>query len=134
MRHSGSRPSWRQHKDKIDPKVIKTAIIKVVVFDTTIVSVALHTLAQDWNTTVATIQWVSTGYLPALGVAVPLSTWALGPFGGKWVWMFALVVFLVGSPGSRMAWNVSCLSVVEDQHQLFAQVGHLLTRPYTFGF
>ncbi|MGN6483542.1 MAG: MFS transporter, partial [Thermomicrobiales bacterium] len=33
------------------------------VFDTTIVSVALHTLAQDLSTSVDVIQWVSTAYL-----------------------------------------------------------------------
>jgi EmrB/QacA subfamily drug resistance transporter len=99
---------------KVDPKVIKTGLILVVgalavVFDTTIVSVALHTLVKDLHSTVSTIQWVSTGYLLALGMAVPLSTWALRRFGGKRVWMFALTVFLVGSIGSSLAWNADSL-------------------------
>jgi EmrB/QacA subfamily drug resistance transporter len=100
--------------DKVDPKVIKTGLILVVgfiavVFDTTIVSVALHTLATQLHTSVSTIQWVTTGYLLALGMAVPLSTWALRRFGGKRLWMFALAVFLVGSIGSSLAWNVDSL-------------------------
>ena len=100
--------------DKVDPKVIKTGLILVVgfiavVFDTTIVSVALHTLATQLHTSVSTIQWVTTGYLLALGMAVPLSTWALRRFGGKRLWMFALVLFLVGSIGSSLAWNVDSL-------------------------
>src|ERR1700691_4978357 len=91
--------------DKIDPKVIKTGLILVVgalavVFDTTIVSVALHTLAADLHTSVSTIQWVTTGYLLALGMAVPLSTWGLRRFGGKRLWMFALAVSLAGSVGA----------------------------------
>jgi EmrB/QacA subfamily drug resistance transporter len=99
---------------KVDPKVIKTGLILVVgfiavVFDTTIVSVALHTLATQLHTSVSTIQWVTTGYLLALGMAVPLSTWALRRFGGKRLWMFALAVFLVGSIGSSLAWNVDSL-------------------------
>lgn len=99
---------------KIDPKVLRTALILAVgvlavVFDTTIVTVALHALAHELNTTVATIQWVTTGYLLALAVAVPLSTWALARFGGKRVWMFALAVFLLGSLGSAMAWDVGSL-------------------------
>ena len=74
--------------DKVDPKVIKTGLILVVgfiavVFDTTIVSVALHTLSTQLHTSVSTIQWVTTGYLLALGMAVPLSTWALRRFGGS---------------------------------------------------
>jgi EmrB/QacA subfamily drug resistance transporter len=100
--------------DKIDPKVFKTALILIVgalavVFDTTIVSVALHKLSADLHVPVSTIQWVTTGYLLALAVAVPLSIWALARFGGKRVWMFALTVFLVGSIGSSLAWNADAL-------------------------
>src|SRR5580693_39626 len=100
--------------DKIDPKVLKTSMILIVgalavVFDTTIVSVALHTLATQLHTSVSTIQWVTTGYLLALGIAVPLSTWGLRRFGGKRLWMAALVVFLIGSIGSSLAWNVGSL-------------------------
>ena len=101
-------------KERVDPQVIKTAMILLVgamavIFDTTIVSIALHTLAVRLHTSVPTIQWVTTGYLLALGIAVPLSTWGLRRFGGKRVWMFSLVVFLVGSIGSSLAWNVGSL-------------------------
>ena len=56
-----------------------------------------------------TIQWVTTGYLLALGIAVPLSTWGLRRFGGKRLWLAALTVFLIGSIGSSLAWNVGSL-------------------------
>ena len=99
---------------KVDPKVIKTGLILVVgvlavVFDTTIVSVALHTLVIDLHSSVSTIQWVSTGYLLALGMTVPLSTWGLRRYGGKRLWMFALALFLVGSIGASLAWNADSL-------------------------
>jgi len=100
--------------EKLDPAVIKTALILIVggmavIFDTTIVSVALHTLSMKLDTSVATIQWVTTGYLLALGIAVPLSTWGLARFGGKRLWIFSLAVFLAGSVGSSLAWNVGAL-------------------------
>jgi EmrB/QacA subfamily drug resistance transporter len=100
--------------EKLDPKVVKTALILIVggmavIFDTTIVSVALRTLAVKLGTSVATIQWVTTGYLLALAIAVPLSAWALQRFGGKRLWMFSLAVFLIGSIGSSLAWNVGSL-------------------------
>lgn len=100
--------------EKLDPALVKTALIIIVgglavVFDTTIVSVALHTLSVKLDTSVTTIQWVTTGYLLALGITVPLSTWGLQRFGGKRLWMFALAVFLVGSVGSSLAWNVGSL-------------------------
>src|SRR5262252_1690280 len=101
-------------KENIDPQVLKTAMILMVgalavIFDTTIVSVALHTLAARLHTSVPVIQWVTTGYLLALGIAVPLSTWGLARFGGKRLWMFSLAVFLAGSVGSSLAWNVGSL-------------------------
>ncbi len=104
----------RTAPEKLDPALVRTALILIVgalavVFDTTIVSVALRTLAVKLDTTVATIQWVSTGYLLALGIAVPLSTWGLARFGGRRLWMFALAVFLVGSVGCSLAWNVGAL-------------------------
>jgi EmrB/QacA subfamily drug resistance transporter len=100
--------------EKLDPAVVKTPLILMVgglavIFDTTIVSVALHTLSVKLDTPVATIQWVSTGYLLALGIAVPLSTWALQRFGGKRLWIFSLGVFLIGSVGSSLAWDVGSL-------------------------
>jgi EmrB/QacA subfamily drug resistance transporter len=104
----------RPSQDKIDPEVLKTALILVigalaVIFDTTIVSVALHTLAARLHTSVPVIQWVTTGYLLALGIAVPLSTWGLQRFGGKRLWMGALAVFLAGSVGCSLAWNADSL-------------------------
>lgn len=102
--------------DRLDPQVLKTALVLIVgamavVFDTTIVSVALHALAVDLTTSVATIQWVTTGYLLALGVTVPLSTWALRRLGGKRTWIVALSVFLIGSLGASLAWSVQSLIV-----------------------
>src|SRR3984957_5240467 len=101
-------------RDRIDPQVLRTALILITggmagIFDTTIVSVGLHTLATQLHAAVPAIQWVTTGYLLALGIAVPLSTWGLRRFGGKRLWMFALTVFLVGSVGSSLAWNVGSL-------------------------
>jgi EmrB/QacA subfamily drug resistance transporter len=100
--------------EKLDPAVVKTALILIVgglavVFDTTIVSVALHTLSVELGTPVTTVQWVTTGYLLALGITVPLSTWGLQRFGGKRLWLFALAVFLAGSVGSSLAWNAGSL-------------------------
>src|SRR5215469_12311803 len=83
---------------RLDPALVRTALILVVgglavVFDTTIVSVALHTLKAELHTSVTAVQWVSTSYLLALGITVPLSAWGLARFGGKRLWLFALAVF-----------------------------------------
>src|SRR6478609_1278129 len=110
----GSMNTVAPAKERMDPNVVRIATVLIVgglavVFDTTIVSVALHTLAAQLDTTVSTIQWVSTGYLLALGVTIPLVGWAQSRFGGKRLWMFALVVFLVGSIACSLAWNAPSL-------------------------
>lgn len=62
---------------RIDPVALRTAIAVLtggiaVILDSTIVSVALNQLAADLGASLTTIQWVSTAYLLALGVAIPL--------------------------------------------------------------
>ena len=101
-------------EERIDPEVLKTASVLMVgvlavFFDTTIVSVALQTLATSLHASVASIQWFTTGYLLALGVSVPLAGWAQARFGGKRVWLFALAVFLVGSMAASLAVGLPAL-------------------------
>ncbi len=108
--------STKTESTKIDPRVWRTVGTVLVgglaaLFDTTIVAVALHTLARDLHTSVATIQWVTTGYLLALGVAIPIAGWAQRVLGGKRLWMIALALFLVGSVLSSLAWSAESLIV-----------------------
>jgi EmrB/QacA subfamily drug resistance transporter len=79
------------------------------ILDTTIVAIGLKTIAHSLHTSIATIQWVSTGYLLALAVAIPLVSWAQGRLGGKRLWMIALGLFLVGSALCATAWNADSL-------------------------
>ncbi|MEU7108370.1 MDR family MFS transporter [Streptomyces sp. NPDC046215] len=80
-----------------------------VVFDTTIVSVALNNLAEDLDTTLSTIQWVSTGYMLAVFVTIPLAGWAQSRLGGCRLWVVTLGGFLAGSILSALAWNATSL-------------------------
>ena len=47
--------------------------------DTTVVNVAINTLAQDFSTTLPTIQWVVTGYTLALATVIPLTCRSRSP-------------------------------------------------------
>jgi EmrB/QacA subfamily drug resistance transporter len=102
--------------DGLPPGFIKLAVILLtggmaVVFDTTIVNVAVATLGREMHVGVATTQWVITAYVLALAMVVPISGWAMGRFGGKRMWLFSLAVFLVGSVLSSLAWNMDSLIV-----------------------
>jgi len=98
----------------MDKNLTRLAIALVVgamapLFDSTIVSVALHTLAGDLNASIETIQWVSTGYLLAMGVTVPVVGWLQNRIGGKRLWMASLIVFLIGSILCSLAWDATSL-------------------------
>jgi EmrB/QacA subfamily drug resistance transporter len=99
---------------RVDPVVWRTVWTVLVgglavLFDTTIVAVALHTLASDLHVSVATIQWVTTIYLLALAVTVPIAGWAQRMLGGKRLWVIALALFLASSILSSLAWSAGSL-------------------------
>lgn len=79
------------------------------ILDTTIVNVAINTLAKDFNTSLSTIQWVSTGYMLALATVIPLTGWAADRFGTKRLYIVSISLFLVGSALSGMAWSAGSL-------------------------
>jgi EmrB/QacA subfamily drug resistance transporter len=98
----------------IDRSTLRTAVAVLVggiavILDSTIVSIALHELATDLGTDLTTIQWVSTAYLLALGVAIPLVGWLQSRLGAKRLWMAALTLFLIGSVLCSLAWDAPSL-------------------------
>ncbi|CUU55161.1 drug resistance transporter, EmrB/QacA subfamily [Parafrankia irregularis] len=102
--------------DRIDPAVWRMAITVIVgalavILDTTIVSVAINDLTRELDTSLSTIQWVSTGYLLAMFVTIPVAGWAQSVLGGKRLWIAALGIFLLGSVLCAAAWDVHSLIV-----------------------
>jgi EmrB/QacA subfamily drug resistance transporter len=79
------------------------------ILDSTMVTLAIHTLVGDLHSSDGTIQWVTTGYLLAMAVAIPTTGWAEARWGGKRVWMFALVLFVLGSVLCAVSWNDTSL-------------------------
>jgi EmrB/QacA subfamily drug resistance transporter len=77
--------------------------------DSTIVTVAIPTLRGDLHASVSTVQWITTAYLLAMAVAIPVTGWATQRFGAYRVWLTALVLFLAGSVLSGMAWDIDAL-------------------------
>ena len=102
--------------DRLSPEVRRVSVVVVLgtimaILDTTIVAVALATLARDFHTTIGTIQWVTTGYLLALAVVIPLSGWAVHRFGAKPVYIVSLVLFITGSALCGVAPSATALIV-----------------------
>src|ERR1700759_179666 len=94
---------------------VKGALLALIVggiaaiLDSTMVTLALHTLTIQLPSSVATIQWVTTGYLLAMVVAIPTTGWAERRWGGRRLWMAALALFVAGSALCAVAWNDATL-------------------------
>ncbi|MFF0814522.1 MFS transporter [Rhodococcus sp. NPDC003318] len=95
-------------------------------------SIALQTLAEDLHVSVSTIHWVSTGYLLALGVTIPVVGWAQARIGGKRLWMIGLTVFLVTSIACSLAWNASSLIAVRVVQGVGGIILNWGSRPWLF--
>ncbi|WP_328747012.1 multidrug efflux MFS transporter [Streptomyces sp. NBC_00285] len=107
-------PSAGADADRIDPALrhlTYTLIIGAlaVIFDTTIMSVAIDGLAGQLHTSLSTTQWVTTAYLLALSATMPAVGWAQSMLGGKRLWTAGLGMFLTGSLLCAGAWNVQSL-------------------------
>jgi len=79
------------------------------ILDTTIVNVALPTLARDFQADTNTIEWVVTGYLLSLALWIPASGWLGDRFGTKRIFLFALFMFTLASVLCGLAWNIESL-------------------------
>ncbi len=97
-----------------DRRLIQISAVVVLgiimsILDTTIVNVALDTLSRDFNTDLADIQWVATGYLLAIATVIPLTGWAADRFGTKRLFMVSVFLFVVGSALCGAAWSSGSL-------------------------
>jgi EmrB/QacA subfamily drug resistance transporter len=77
--------------------------------DTTVVNVAVDRLGREMGASVSAVQWVVTGYLLALSMAVPLSGWAAQRWGARAVWVASLALFVAASVAAGLAWDIGSL-------------------------
>ncbi|MFL5995810.1 MAG: MDR family MFS transporter [Streptomyces sp.] len=114
MNASGTQSPPIPGSNRVDPalrRLTYTLIVGAlaVIFDTTIMSVAIDSLAGQLHTSLATIQWVTTAYLLALSATMPTVGWAQSVLGGKRLWILALGLFFAGSMLCAAAWNAPSL-------------------------
>src|SRR5436305_9945303 len=99
---AGENVSAPPNADRIDAAVWRVSMVVLIgtvmsILDTTIVNVALATLSRDLHATISSVQWVVTGYMLALGSAIPVSGWAGRRFGAKQVYLVSVVLVTVCS-------------------------------------
>jgi EmrB/QacA subfamily drug resistance transporter len=105
------KPNPEKLFDRRMIQISSVVIIGIImsILDTTIVNVALDTLARDFNTSLTDIQWVATGYLLALATVIPLTGWAADRFGTKRLFMVSIGLFVIGSALCGAAWSSGSL-------------------------
>jgi EmrB/QacA subfamily drug resistance transporter len=103
----GSQTVFTPRLKRLSAVVILGSMMTIL--DTTIVNVAIHTLGGKFGVSVATIQWVATGYLLALSLVIPISGWAIERYGVRRLWLGSLALFLAGSMLCGAAWSAGSL-------------------------
>jgi EmrB/QacA subfamily drug resistance transporter len=102
------------NNDTLDSALLKVALVVVLgaimsILDVTVVNVAINDLARTFETSLSTIQWVSTGYTLALATVIPLTGWGADRFGTKRLYMMSITLFVLGSALSGAAWSAESL-------------------------
>jgi EmrB/QacA subfamily drug resistance transporter len=77
--------------------------------DATVVNVSLSSLALELHTSLATIQWVTSGYLLALALTLPLSGWLVDRIGAKALYLWCFSAFTLTSALCGLAWSANSL-------------------------
>jgi len=75
--------------------LITAAVMEVL--DTTIINVALPQMAGNLNATTDEIAWISTAYILANVIILPMTAWLSQRFGRKRYLTFSILVFIVAS-------------------------------------
>ncbi|HYH12000.1 MAG TPA: DHA2 family efflux MFS transporter permease subunit [Thermomicrobiales bacterium] len=87
------------------PKINQKVVVAIVyvsamllnTLDTTIINIALSTLAREFDVSPASIESVVIGYLVSLAVFIPVSGWVGDRFGMKRTFLVALAIFTIAS-------------------------------------
>ena len=101
------------HRRTIDPKIsvsiVYVAAIFMSIMDSTVVNVALPSIARDLHASSASIDAIVVGYLVSLAVVIPASGWLGDRFGTKRVFLSALALFSLASALCGLAGNLTIL-------------------------
>jgi MFS family permease len=100
--------------DRLDTSVWKISTVALfgallAQLDATIVNVSLSNLAADLNSRLSTIQWVTSGYLLALTLVLPLNGWLVDRIGAKALHLWCFSAFTLSSALCGLAWSANSL-------------------------
>jgi EmrB/QacA subfamily drug resistance transporter len=114
MRSWPPLPKASSESGGLDPLVWKITTVAVLgsflsQLDATVVNVSLSSLAVDLHSSLTAIQWVTSGYLLALALMLPLNGWLVERIGAKSLYLWCFSVFTLSSALCGMAWSANSL-------------------------
>lgn len=84
------------------PSVAPTVAVLIcgmflAVLNQTMVNVAIPHMMNDLNVSTTTIQWLSTGFMLANAIMIPISTFLMASIPTKWLFAISMILFTGGS-------------------------------------
>jgi EmrB/QacA subfamily drug resistance transporter len=110
----GSTLSGGGEADRLDPGIWKIIAVTVAgafmaQLSTTMVNVSLSSLGAELHASLSAIQWVTSGYLLALALMLPLTGWLVERIGAKALYLWCFVAFTLSSTLCGAAWSANSL-------------------------
>jgi DHA2 family multidrug resistance protein len=94
---------------KLGITLVVMAAALMAMIDITIVNVALNDIRASFGTPIDQIGWVSTGYMMANIVIIPMTGWFQRRFGYRRYFAASVVMFTLASALCGLAWNLPSL-------------------------
>ena len=112
--NDGSTPGGGGEADRLGPGIWKITAVAVAgafmpLLSTTMVNVSLLSLAAELHASLSTIQWVTSGYLLALALMLPLNGWLVERIGAKALYLWCFAAFTLSSTLCGVAWSADAL-------------------------
>src|SRR5512139_3356951 len=94
---------------KVAITVLVMAAALMAMIDISIVNVALSDIRASFATPIDQIGWVSTGYMMANIVVIPMTGWLQRRFGFRRYFTFSVLMFTAASLLCGLSWNLTSL-------------------------
>ena len=114
--NDGSTPGGGGESDRLGPGIWKIIAVAVAgafmpLLSTTMANVSLSSLGVELHASLSAIQWVTSGYLLALAMMVPLNGWLVERIGAKALYLWCFAAFTLASALCGIAWSADALIV-----------------------
>jgi DHA2 family multidrug resistance protein len=94
---------------KVAITIVVMAAALMAMIDISIVNVALSDIRASFGTPIDQIGWVSTGYMMANIVVIPMTGWLQRRFGFRRYFSASVLIFTIASALCGLAWNLPSL-------------------------